>query len=114
MPSFASSIDRSSEAGFLFRSELPVTSLRAMLPFFPQALRVRRSLDETIDAGGGLLAYELVADLRAKRFTVSSAWVDQASFEAWVATPAHAKAMTSLRSKVDGGTFETETVEPVS
>jgi len=111
-PSFRSAQDRSDQAGFVFRSELPVTSRRTMAPFMPHALKVRRSLDEAINAGRGLLAYELVADVGAKRFTVYSAWRDEASFREWVGVPVHLDAMKALGPRVSGGTFETETVEP--
>ncbi|MFN3258565.1 MAG: antibiotic biosynthesis monooxygenase [Ilumatobacter sp.] len=110
-PSFRSKSDRSASAGFVFRSELPVTSRWTMAPFMPHALRVKRSLDTTIDADGGLLAYELVANVSAKKFTVSSAWRDEASFAAWVGTDVHRSAMSTLGPKVSGGTFETETIE---
>lgn len=109
MPSFTSKTDRSSEAGFVFRSELPVQSLLEMVPFVPQALKIRRSLDQNMAADGGLLAYDLVADLGSKRFTVYSAWTNEQSFAAWTRSPEHVRAMKKL-GPVQGATFDTETI----
>lgn len=112
MPTFRSKTDRSKEAGFLFRSELPVKSRRQMLPFFPHAIRIKRSLDQTITADDGLLHYELIADMGSQVFFVSSAWSDEASFRKWVGTATHIAAMKSLGPRVEGGTFDTEILEP--
>jgi heme-degrading monooxygenase HmoA len=113
-PAFRSPKHEPTGPMFVFRSELPVASRFAMAPFFRHAITVKRSLDATLRAGGGLLEYELVADVGRKRFTVSSAWRDEESFRAWVGTDAHRGAMSALGPKVSGGTFETETVEPVT
>ena len=107
MPAFRSKTDRGDEAGFVFRSELPVNSRRAMAPFVLHAWRVKRSLDREVTSGS-LLSYALVADVGAKRFTVASAWVDQESFAAWVGTATHRAAMADLGPRVTVGTFETE------
>lgn len=112
MPGFQSKVDNSARARFVFRSELPVASRSAMLPFMPKALKVKRSLDANIKADEGLLSYKLVADFKSKTFTVASAWRDQQSFSAWVGSEPHRSVMASLRSKVTGGTFETEVLEP--
>ena len=113
MPALRSSTDRSSEAGFVFRSQLPAASRRAMIPFFRHAIKIKRSLDTLVDGDTpNLLHYELVADLGARRFTISSAWRDEAAFRAWVGTPVHTDAVAKL-GPVEHATFETETLDPV-
>lgn len=99
------------DAGFSFRSSLPVTSRRAMLPFIPHARKIKRSLDEFRTGGGGLVSYELVADFGAKEFTVRSTWSTEEDFRAWVGTAAHREAVAALRSRVGEGTFETEVLQ---
>lgn len=111
MPAFRSAEDRSSEAGFIFRSQLPVASRRAMLPFVRGALSIKRSLDTAQTNDEGVLHYELEADVRAKVFRVDSAWRDEASFRTWVDSEPHRSVMASLARRVSGGTFETEVVE---
>jgi heme-degrading monooxygenase HmoA len=111
MPGFRSKVDNSASAGFVFRSELPVASRTAMLPFMPKALKVKRSLDANIEAAGGLLSYELIADFKTKTFRVASSWSDQQAFSAWVGAEPHRSVMASLRPKVHGGTFETQVID---
>jgi len=113
MPAFRSTADRSSEAGFVFRSELPATSRRAMIPFFRHALKIKKSLDTLVDGDSpGLLHYELTADLKDRRFTMSSAWRNEDVFRTWCGTPVHTEAMSAL-GPVENATFEYETLEPV-
>lgn len=111
MPEFRSADDRSSDAGFIFRSELPVASRRAMLPFMRGAIRIKRSLDAAQANDDGILHYRLEADVRATTFRVESAWRDEASFRAWVDSEPHRSVMASLGRRVSGGTFDTEVVE---
>ena len=110
MPTLRSATDRSAEAGFIFRSELPASSIMAMLPFMRGAFRIRKSLEDLIAAEpGALLHYALVADLGGKRLTVDSSWADEATFRRWVGSEPHRNVMSSLRSRVSGpATFETE------
>jgi len=113
MPAFRSKANRSSEAGFVFRSELPATSRRAMIPFFRHALKIKKSLDTLVDGEApDLLHYALTADLRDRRFTVSSAWRDEDAFRAWCGTTVHTDAMSDL-GPVQNATFETETLDPI-
>ena len=80
-----------------------------MLPFIPHVWRIKRSLDATLAAGDGLLAYTLEADVRSTTFSVSSAWSDEASFRAWVGSDDHVRAMRSLSDHVGGdATFDIE------
>jgi|GEM_PF-5866706 len=114
MPGFASKQDRRDEAGFRFRSELPAGSIRAMLPFFPQAIAVKRSLDAAAAPNGPVLHYELIADFKTRTFYVDSSWVDQEGFDEWVSTDVHVRAMKQLGPRVTGGTFESEVVSPTA
>ena len=44
-------VEEGDEVGFVFRSELPVNSRRAMAPFVLHAWRVKRSLDREVTSG---------------------------------------------------------------
>ena len=101
MPALRSSTDRSSEAGFVFRSQLPAASRRAMIPFFRHAIKIKRSLDTLVDGDTpNLLHYELVADLGARRFTISSAWRDEAAFRTEVAQNMERELKNAVEARV--------------
>lgn len=91
-------------ARYRFESELPVGSLAAMMPFLGHALRIRRSLDRSIAEGDGVVSYELIADVRRRRFTVRSTWTDEEAFGAWVRSEAHVAAMRALGRRIAGPT----------
>ncbi|MFN3220076.1 MAG: hypothetical protein ACE367_26590 [Acidimicrobiales bacterium] len=111
MPTLRPKSDGKGPATFRFDSTLPAWSLAAMVPFFPQAFKVKRSLDAAIAADEGVVTYALVADLRGREFRVESTWTDETSFRAWVGGDVHRTTMKKLSPRVRNATFDAGPIE---
>lgn len=111
MPTLRPKAPGTGPARFRFESALPAASLFAMMPFFPRAFAVKKSLDAAIAAGEGVVTYALVADLRRKEFRVESTWTDEAAFRTWVDGDVHRATTKALAPRVRNATFDAGPIE---
>jgi len=96
----------SGDAGFSFRSSMPVCSVRSLLAFLRRGRKMRSSPKGVRVSGVGGGSYGLIADFGAREFTVSSTWVSETAFRSWVRSPAHREAVSALRRRAEGSVFD--------
>ena len=84
-------------------SRLELRSLRHVPGFLGAAMKLRRQ----VLAMPGALGVSLIAQPAHKTFWTLSAWVDQASLDAFVATPAHVAVMRRYHERMNGSAFTT-------
>jgi hypothetical protein len=83
-------------------TRLPLQRYRWIPGFLRDAGRIRRQLATT----PGLVGYALKANLLRRRFWTVSAWVDQASLQAFVAAQPHHGVTERLRGKMGATRFK--------
>jgi hypothetical protein len=88
-------------------SRLELQSRRDVPGFLGAALKLRKQVREM----SGAVGVSLVAEPTRKTFWTLSAWVDQASLDAFVATPPHVAVMQRYHERMVGGAFTTWTVK---
>jgi len=88
-------------------SRLELRSLRDVPGFLSAALKLRRQ----VRAMPGAVGVSLIATPTRKTFWTLSAWVDQASLDAFVATPPHDAVMQRYHERMVGSAFTTWTVK---
>ena len=79
-------------------SRLELRSLRHVPGFLGAAMKLRKQ----VRAMPGALGVSLIAQPAHKTFWTLSAWVDQASLDAFVATPAHVAVMQRYHERMNG------------
>jgi hypothetical protein len=84
-------------------SRLELRSLRHVPGFLGAAMKLRKQ----VLAMPGALGVSLIAQPAHKTFWTLSAWVDQASLDAFVATPAHVAVMRRYHERMNGSAFTT-------
>lgn len=78
----------------VFASRLPLSSRTATPRFLVDTLTIKRQLDRLArSADGGLVWYELRADLRDNVYWTASAWTDDASLSGFVRATPHVDVM---------------------
>ena len=88
-------------------SRLELRSLRHVPGFLGAAMKLRKQ----VRAMPGALGVSLIAQPAHKTFWTLSAWVDQPSLDAFVATPAHVAVMQRYHERMNGSAFTTWTVK---
>jgi quinol monooxygenase YgiN len=88
-------------------SRLELQSLRDVPGFLGAALKLRKQ----VLAMPGAVGVSLIANPTRKTFWTLSAWVDQASLDAFVATPPHVAVMQRYHERMVGSAFATWTAK---